>query len=454
MSLRELVAAMPGVPGKSRLEIQAEQEARAKGIASGKKGQELELTLKIEDAERRMKDVLGEKQIPIAKEIAGYKQQLAAIEENKKLSEEMYELNRKAVDLAFEEWEKKDAAEKRLSEERYELDRKAVNLTFDEWEKRDTERKKLEEEGYDLNRKAVQLAFDEWEKGEEKRRADLEKYHDIFVNLNEQRDKQTEENRKHWENMLDTIREGAGRVFDAMLTKGQSVFSSLAKFAEGVLQTMLRSVFQNAVAGLLGGGGRASGGGILGSILGIGGSAATGALGGVVRGGGGAHLQESIVGGATKKGGGFLGSLFGMGGGGAGAVGLGGTLAAGAATAGIATAVALGASFIGGLFQGGANRRAEEQARRAGLIQAQQFAAPEPVTRYGIAGGAGYTVETDLTGSIRGIGVTPTVIVNVENNMIDARHAREAGEVIGQEVSRQLLQGGSLLSDNVAWAAS
>jgi hypothetical protein len=278
----------------------------------------------------------------------------------------------------------------------------------------------------------------------------LEEQQRIFIKLNDARERQAEQNRQEWENMLNTIQEGAGRIFDAMLTKGQSVFSSLANFAQGVLQTMLRGVFQNAVAGLFSMG---KGGGGLSSLFGIGGATATGALGGIIRGGGGgARLQESIVGGATKSGGGFLGGLFG--GGAAGAVGLGGTLAAGAATAGIATAVALGASFISGLFQGGANRRAAEQARRAGLIAENQFAAPETLTRFGIAGGAGYSVESDLTGSIRGIGVTPTVIVNVQNNMIDARHAREAGEVIGQEVSRQILSGGSLLADNIAWSAS
>ena len=88
------------------------------------------------------------------------------------------------------------------------------------------------------------------------------------------------------------------------------------------------------------------------------------------------------------------------------------------------------------------------------MIQGQQFAAPETQTRFGIAGGAGYAVETSLTGDIRGIGRVPTVVVNVNNNMIDARHAREAGAVIGQEVSRQILQGGSYLADNISWAAS
>jgi hypothetical protein len=323
------------------------------------------------------------------------------------------------------------------------------------------------------------------------RQDQLKNEHDLFLKLNDARDQATEKQRQQWEHMLDTIREGAGRIFDAMLTKGQSVFASLANFAQGVLQTMLRNVFQNAVAGLmqagsggisriLGGGGGAGGaGGAAASFAGMG-IPFLGKLGG---GGGGAQLQKII----TGPGGGKVGGFSGFAGSAAGSALTAGGLFAGTALAsdafrrgsaieglaggalagasigtmiapGIGTAIGAGvgaiAGLITGLFGGGAQRRAEEAAKRAAAQEAQKFGAPEAITRFGIAGGAGYSVETDLTGSIRGIGVTPTVIVNVQNNMIDARHAREAGEVIGQEVSRQLLQGGSLLSDNVAWAAS
>jgi hypothetical protein len=126
---------------------------------------------------------------------------------------------------------------------------------------------------------------------------------------------------------------------------------------------------------------------------------------------------------------------------------------------GVGTAIGAGvgaiAGLITGLFGGGAKRRAEEAAKRAAMLEAQQFQAPETITRYGTWGGPGeFEVEPDLTGRIRGIGRIPTVVVNVENNMIDARHAREAGEVIGQAVSQQILAGGSLLADNISWAAS
>jgi hypothetical protein len=326
------------------------------------------------------------------------------------------------------------------------------------------------------------------------RQDQLKNEHDLFVKLNDQRDQATEKQRQQWEHMLDTIREGAGQIFDALLIKGQSVFASLANFAQGVLQTMLRNVFQNAVAGLMtaGSGGISrilGGGGGAGGAGGLGGAAASFAgmgipfLGKLGGGGGGAQLQKIITGpGGGKLGGfaGFAGSKLGAGltaGGlfagtalasdafrrGSAMEGLAGGALAGASIGtmiapGVGTAIGAGvgaiAGLITGLFGGGAKRRAEEAAKRAAAQEAQKFGAPETVTRFGIAGGAGYSVETDLTGSVRGIGVTPTVIVNVNNQMIDARHAREAGEVIGQEISRQLLSGGSLLADNVAWSAS
>jgi hypothetical protein len=317
---------------------------------------------------------------------------------------------------------------------------------------------------------------------------------ELWLKLNDARDRQAEQNRQQWENMLDTIREGAGRIFDAMLTKGQSVFASLANFAQSVLQTVLRNVFQNAMAGLmqagsggisriLGGGG--GGANLQGMIGGGGGGGAAASLAGLgipflsKLGGksGGAGLQNLIVGksaggfagsaagGALTAGGAMVGSMLmtdafrrgsaieGLAGGAMAGASIGTMIAPGVGTA-IGAGVGAIAGLITGLFGGGAQRRAEEAAKRAAAQEAQKFAAPETITRFGIAGGAGYSVETDLTGSLRGIGVTPTVIVNVQNNMIDARHAREAGAVIGQEVSRQILQGGSYLGDNIAWAAS
>ena len=241
----------------------------------------------------------------------------------------------------------------------------------------------------------------------------------IWIKLQDQRAAVIDKQRQQWERMLDSIRDSAGQIFDAMLTKGEGVFSSLAKFAEGVFQTMLRNVFQNAVQGLfttgagilsrIGGGGR-GGARLQESIVGAGTSGAasvrpggtlrrapgrwrcscSGATGGYARPGG---IRRDDINCWRCRRRGILGGLFG--GGAAGAAGMGGTLAAGAATAGIAVAAVLATSYISGLFKAGENRRLQEQARRAGVIQGQQFAAPETQTRFGIAGGAGYAVETE-----------------------------------------------------------
>jgi hypothetical protein len=337
----------------------------------------------------------------------------------------------------------------------------------------------------ELNREAL-------ERSKKRTDQEIEYYFDQGLKLqNKLEDRRADawrEQKQQYERMIDGIRDGAGRVFDAMLTKGESVFSSLAKFAEGVLQTMLRNIFQNAITTLaassgvlqklLGGGGAGGGamaaGGLaafpgLGGLFGGGGAAkATGGMGPHLGAGAGAAkagFATGALGSALTGGGAIAGQMLAMDAfrRGSAIEGLAGGALAGASIGtmiapGIGTAIGAGvgaiAGLITGLFGGGAKRRAEEAAKRAAMIEANQFAAPETITRYGTWGGPGeFAVEPDLTGQIRGIGRVPTVVVNVENNMIDARHAREAGEVIGQAVSQQILAGGSYLADNIAWAA-
>jgi hypothetical protein len=502
MSLRQLVAALPGVPGKSPLEIQAEEEARARAIASGATGKELEIKLKIEDAERRMAAVHGEKQIPIAQEIAGYKQQLDLIKEQNKALEEnkrkLEEIKRKLEEIN-DEGRRREAMAKipALRESEFLMEKQPLPALLSPEEIQKTTEGITEglQDASFRGLKASQKTTDEI----------FEYYTDQGIKsqrkIENMREDAFREHKRQYERMIDGIRDGAGRVFDAMLTKGESVFSSLAKFAEGVLQTMLRNIFQNAMTSLAassgimqkllsGGGGGAGGGGA--GALATGGLGAVGGFGGLGKlfgfgGGGGAatggYAQSGGItyaaGGAAKSAGfatGAVGSALTAGGALAGQMvmmdafrrgsaleGLAGGAMAGASIGtmiapGIGTAIGAGvgaiAGLITGLFGGGAKRRAEEAAKRAAMIEAQQFAAPETITRYGTWGGPGeFAVEPDLTGQIRGIGRVPTVVVNVENNMIDARHAREAGEVIGQAVSQQILAGGSYLADNIAWAA-
>jgi hypothetical protein len=498
MSLRELVAAMPGVPGKSRLEIQAEQEARARAIASGAAGKELEIKIKIEDAELRMKGVHGEKQIAIAEEIAGYKQQLTLLEKQTKVLEEQAK-KLKELDIS------------RRPEITVEGPPRAYEA-FGESKVEFIPKEKIKENAKESAQATEDAIWEAFARGTIKRRTVLDKEADWEKDriqdqaraMDHAREHAIAENRRQWERMYDNIRDGAGEIFDAMLTKGKSVFSSLANFAQGLLQTILRNIFQNMVMGLaassgilqrfLGGGGAAGGGYTQsGGITYAGGGGASGATMGMA--GMGLPFLSKLFpgkgGGATQSGGittfagggaakGFAGSAAGQAMTGAGAMagsmlamdafrrgsafeGLAGGAMAGASIGtmiapGVGTAIGAGvgaiAGLITGLFGGGAKRRAEEAAKRAAAQEAQKFAAPETVTRFGIAGGAGYSVETDLTGSIRGIGVTPTVVTTVNVQMIDAKHAQEAGDIIADTVSKRILTGGSYLADNIAWAAS
>lgn len=54
-----------------------------------------------------------------------------------------------------------------------------------------------------------------------------------------------DEHKARYENMINSIRDGAGRVFDDLLIKGKGAFSSLMNFVNGLLQTMGRKIFQN-----------------------------------------------------------------------------------------------------------------------------------------------------------------------------------------------------------------
>jgi hypothetical protein len=483
MSLRELLEKMPGAPGapgKSPLEIQAEQEARARAIASGATGKELELKLKIEDAEERMKKVHGEKQIPIAEEIASYKQQLELIQEQNKALEEQKK--------KIEEIDR--ALSRRFEQTPGELPTPPVPIAgptlFAPGEAREQAEKLAQDlddmrfQGFERSKKYLEDFYD----------YELDKSRVTQQTIEDMRQDAIREQKRQYEKMVDSIRDAAGHIFDAMLTKGESVFSSLAKFAEGVLQTMLRNVFQNAVQALaqssgilqrlLGGAGGAGGGaaamaGGFGGLIplfsgGGGAAAATGGMGPFLTGGAESVTKMgfagSAAGSALTAGGALAGQMLmmdafrrgsaveGLAGGAMAGASIGTMIAPGVGTA-IGAGVGAIAGLITGIFGGGAQRRAEEAARRAAAIEANKFAAPETITRYGTWGGPGeFAVETDLTGQIRGIGKQPTVVNTINVQMIDARHAREAGEVIGQIVSQQILAGGGLLSDDISWAAS
>lgn len=152
--------------------------------------------------------------------------------------------------------------------------------------------------------------------------------------------------------MVRSIRDSAGRVFDDMFIRGQNVLQSLANMAEGLLNTITRTAFQGIAqavltgkggsGGLLGLAGGLPGIGKLGGLLGLGGGAAIAA--------GGTALAAPAVGSLAAISG---ATGIGMAGAGVGAVSFGGAGAGGAG--GMAalfsnpwTAVAAG-GILGGL---------------------------------------------------------------------------------------------------------
>jgi hypothetical protein len=480
-------------PSPFRFKSPEELEAEARAIASGASGKELEIKVKLELLEKKHAEALKDKNfvaaIGLAQQISGFKEQLGLLDKtNKKLEEQ----KKKLEEINAEGRRRKAIAElpAGVSESEFLMAQQPLPQLFDPLEM--AERMKESQRQLEMMRfQARDLSEKELDIATRSAIESAEKGIQRFYKL--QQDARDEQ-RQQWEKMIDTIRDGAGEIFDAMLTKGKSVFSSLANFAQGVLQTMLRNIFQNAMTTLAASSGimqkllsPGGGGGGAGTGLATGGLAAVGGFGGLSnlfkfgRGGGatggmGPFLGEGAgaakagfaasAGGAALTGGGALAgqmvmmdafrrgsAIEGLAGGALAGASIGTMIAPGIGTA-IGAGVGAIAGLITGLFGGGAKRRAEEAAKRAAMIEANQFAAPETITRYGTWGGPGeFAVEPDLTGQIRGIGRVPTVVVNVENNMIDARHAREAGEVIGQAVSQQILAGGSYLADNIAWAA-
>jgi len=76
---------------------------------------------------------------------------------------------------------------------------------------------------------------------------------ELFESVDSTWIKINDQHRERYQKMIDTVRDGAGQVFDALLTKGKGVFSSLLNFVNGLLQTMGRKIFQNMAAMVFGG---------------------------------------------------------------------------------------------------------------------------------------------------------------------------------------------------------
>lgn len=114
--------------------------------------------------------------------------------------------------------------------------------------------------------------------------------------LNESIKKTAEEHKRQYQKMIESVRDGAGQVFDAMVSRGKGAFSSLGDWIEGFFLTRLRKMFENLVlyimqgfkgglaqvlAGVIPGMGMGGGGGFGGfGFSGLGGMGTLGAMAG------------------------------------------------------------------------------------------------------------------------------------------------------------------------------
>jgi hypothetical protein len=277
-----------------------------------------------------------------------------------------------------------------------------------------------------------------------------------------------------------------------MLTKGQSVFKSLADFFEGIFQTALRKIFQNVAQAIIFPG--STQGGLKGLFSGVFGSfggatpptppfaqSTAGAarlfsgLGGLGAFGtkGGAHLQDIIAG----PGGGKTGGLAGFAKSPAGAATAAGLIAGGSFLVGdalkeggirgmlegagggaaigfsvggpIGAAIGAAAGFVAGIFGGGEKRRAQERQRRADIQSSYMLDALAPESRS--IGTGGGDVATDLTGQLREFGPGPGLTKRAEQpvQIVINLGDRE----IHRGLIRDIYGGEGALGDAIAYAA-
>lgn len=471
-------AAAPAATGGGGDQVRAFEavEARARGIASGKTGQALDLALKLEAAEKKLADAIkegsAERTIQAANEVAAIKQQIKALDEFEqrmerllRLQDEFFRKGGTASSAA--------AAALIAGEATAGMETSAVGKSLGEILAPGV--KKGKEFQSDLDYLSGEGAMARLKKDSD----DIAKYamdksresHTAFQGLAKDSAKAA---KAEWGKSIDSIRDGAGRIFDAMLTKGKGTFQSLADFFESLFQTALRKIFQNlaqmifapgsskgGLAGIfagvfpgLGGGGSGGGGGGGFSIPGL-----SGGLGSK----GGSHLQDIAAGGSGKpsaaaslgnaglmlggsmllgdalKQGGVRGMVEGAAGGAAVGFSVGGPIGA---------AIGAAAGFVAGMFGGGEKRRAKERQARLDIQSNYMSDIPSTISTSGVFGmGGNFDVETDLvgrarafrsSGAARGKGIN---VEKVEIKLLDGRHADEAADVFLKKVRGWALQG-------------
>jgi len=101
----------------------------------------------------------------------------------------------------------------------------------------------------------------------------------------------TKVHQEAYNKMVDSVKQGAGQVFDAILARGKGAFQSLSDWIEGFFMTRLKVLFENLIVGIMGGFRQGFAGLLAGFTPGIGGGGTGGfSLGGVLGGLGGAAM--------------------------------------------------------------------------------------------------------------------------------------------------------------------
>ena len=300
----------------------------------------------------------------------------------------------------------------------------------------------------------------------------------------------TDANKREYESMIDSVRRGAGEVFDAMVARGKGAFQNLKDWIETFFLSRLKMLFQNLMGALfsedkdafsfknifknvipsfgknLGSGLASVAGGVAGGLgnegfwspvstmpTWSGGQITTGLTSGVKELSKGAQIASA---GMVMAGSALLAKGYQEGSKAMGAAG--GALAgAGIGTQfmpGLGTAIGAGIGAIAGAITASFNSEAKrikeevkETARRL-AVQSQNIVQGfnEPLH-------IGTVLETDIAGGYHEwdskVGGVTVSIGNI--SLLDARHVREIGPILANELNRVLHLGGSPLNDTLGY---
>ena len=465
-------------------------ERRVAAIAQNLKGQELELTVRLQEEEEKLRKVRLEgteqETLAQARAVAAVRERLAALKEAEQ------EAKRQAAEQkrAFEELDKEARAYAKSAEKYAESLALVIGDDMRElWGRLGIEIRKAEAglkefgtvaRGLPQDARAIESipkalepskhSLDELgiglSKAGERARDMGRQVSTIFTDLS----RDIAENVLQWKGWAESI----GRIVKDFAKSMLRIL--IEELLEPLERRLLRSV-GSIFGGGVGAGGVASGfaGGGFGSVLSglFGGKGAMGInasqvpdIGSIVSGTAGAKgsgFLQGTAGQALVAGGMIAGNMLladawrrgskgeGLAGGALTGASIGTMIAPGIGTA-IGAGIGAAAGFFAGLFGGGEKRRAEERARRAAIQSQYLFTAPEAISRsaaFGIGGEA--DIESDLTGRVRAIAPAPAVKVEIQ--AIDLEDFERKKGYFSKLVAKAILAGHGQLADNVAWAA-